>query len=70
MLHKFEIQVATLLAQLFITDVTTLIETKFICRKKISITVIVLLFYAAEHTITHIGQFYVTVKVLKNNIAK
>ena len=65
----FNQQVAMAMAQLAITDISTLTEIRFIGRKKIPTTTIGLLFHAAEHTMRHTGQLYVTVKVLQSNIA-
>lgn len=65
----FDKQVAVAITQLSITDINTLTETRFIGRKKIPTTTIGLLFHAAEHTMRHTGQLYVTVKVLQSNIA-
>ncbi len=65
----FDKQVAKAMAQLSVTDINTLTETRFIGRKKIPTTTVGLLFHAAEHTMRHTGQLYVTVKVLQSNIA-
>ena len=67
---QFAKQVNIALAQLAITDENTLTEERFIGRQKLPTTVIGLLFHAAEHTMRHTGQLYVTIKVLKNNIAE
>lgn len=67
---QFAKQVDTALVQLAITDENTLTHERFIGRQKLPTTVIGLLFHAAEHTMRHTGQLYVTVKVLKNNIAQ
>ena len=44
---------------------TTLIDERFVGRKKLPTTVIGLLFHAAEHSQRHVGQLLVTVSVLK-----
>ncbi len=69
LLHNFETQIAIALIQLSITDIATVTEVRYIGCKKIPTTVIGLLFHAAEHTMRHTGQLYVTIKMLKNNIA-
>jgi uncharacterized damage-inducible protein DinB len=66
---QFAKQVDIALEQLSTTDITTLTDERFIGRQKLPTTVIGLLFHAAEHTMRHTGQLYVTIKVLKNNIA-
>ena len=66
---QFKTQVALALQQLSATDTNTLTEARYIGRKKIPTTTIGLLFHAAEHTMRHTGQLYVTVKVLKDNTA-
>jgi uncharacterized damage-inducible protein DinB len=67
---QFVKQVDIALAQLSTTDTSTLTDVRFIGRQKLPTTVIGLLFHAAEHTMRHTGQLYVTIKVLKNNIAE
>lgn len=54
------------LAQLSATDVNALAEPRMVGRAKIPSTMIGLLFHAAEHTMRHVGQLYVTVKVTKD----
>ncbi len=44
---------------------SALTETRYVGRAKIPTTTIGLLFHAAEHTMRHIGQLLVTVKVVK-----
>jgi uncharacterized damage-inducible protein DinB len=67
LLEKFEKQVDTALQQLMQTAENSLTEARGIGRAQIPTTVSGLLFHAAEHTMRHLGQLLVTVKVLKNN---
>ncbi len=60
----FDEQVVKALSQLETTEESTLTETRYVGRKQIPSTVIGLLFHAAEHTMRHTGQLYVTVKVI------
>ena len=48
-------------------DENTLTDFRGVGRKQLPSTVIGLLFHAAEHTMRHLGQLLVTVKVLKNS---
>ena len=63
----FNNQVRKALVQLSATDEQTLTEQRFVGRAKIPSTVIGLLFHAAEHTMRHVGQLYVTVQVIKDH---
>ena len=45
---------------------TTLTDERFVGRKKLSTTVIGLLFHAAEHSQRHVGQLLVTVSAVKD----
>ncbi|MBU0695386.1 MAG: DinB family protein [Bacteroidetes bacterium] len=62
---QFDLQVAMALLQLAKTAVNELTETRLVGRDKIPSTLIGLYTHAAEHTMRHIGQLLVTVKVLK-----
>ncbi len=66
LVERFNLQVGLALRQLKDTDESTLTELRSIGRKKIPTTVIGLMVHAAEHTLRHIGQLIVTVKVLKD----
>ena len=59
-----EQQVHRTLEQLKQTDEKTLTEVRTVGRKALPSTVQGLLFHAAEHTMRHLGQLLVTVKVL------
>lgn len=63
---NFNIQVDKALKQLSETDEHTLTETRGVGRRQVPSTVIGLLVHSAEHTMRHVGQMLVTVKVLKN----
>lgn len=66
LLLKFDKQVQKSIDQLKKTDEKILIAVRRIGREKIPTTVLGLLFHAAEHTMRHVGQLIVTVKVLRN----
>jgi len=66
MLELFDKQVDLSLNQLSKTDVDTLPGKREIGRQKIPTTLIGLYVHAAEHTMRHIGQLLVTVKVIKS----
>jgi uncharacterized damage-inducible protein DinB len=60
-----ERQVQRTLDQLKATDERSLTDIRTVGRKALPSTVQGLLFHAAEHTMRHLGQLLVTVKVLK-----
>lgn len=64
----FNRQVDKALEQLSATNEQTLIEQRLVGRAKIPSTVVGLLFHAAEHTMRHLGQLYVTVKVIEDRL--
>jgi uncharacterized damage-inducible protein DinB len=64
LLHHFDKQVDKALIQLRSTPESTLTEARGIGRAQIPTTVLGLLFHAAEHTLRHVGQLHVTVRVL------
>ncbi|HLK30167.1 MAG TPA: DinB family protein [Puia sp.] len=66
LLERFDKQVDNAFMQLKQTDENTLRQPRFIGRKKIPTTVIGLLFHSAEHTMRHIGQLLVTVKIVSS----
>lgn len=67
LLARFREQADRALEQLSRTDESTLKDFRGIGRKQIPTTVIGLLVHAAEHTMRHIGQLHVTVKILRNS---
>jgi uncharacterized damage-inducible protein DinB len=64
LLQNFNHQVDKAVQQLKATDEASLTEQRYLGRAKIPTTVIGLLFHAAEHTMRHVGQLLVTVKIL------
>jgi uncharacterized damage-inducible protein DinB len=65
LLGQFNEQVDKAIEQLKLTDEKTLIEFRGVGRGQLPSTVLGLYFHAAEHTMRHLGQLLVTVKVLK-----
>ena len=66
LLTRFNNQVNRALTQLKNTEERTLLEFRSIGRKQIPSNQLGLLFHAAEHTQRHVGQLFVTVRILKN----
>lgn len=66
LLTRFNNQVNKALTQLKNTEERTLLEFRGIGRKQIPSNQLGLLFHAAEHTQRHVGQLFVTVRILKN----
>lgn len=62
---RFRMQVDAALAQLSGTDESILTDFRGVGRKQLPSTVIGLLVHAAEHTMRHVGQLHVTVKIIK-----
>ena len=69
LLKRFKLQIQTSIMQLQNTEENTLKEFRGVGRKLLPSTVIGLLVHAAEHTMRHVGQLSVTVKILNNNAA-
>jgi hypothetical protein len=67
MLNAFHKQVNLSLKQLSETNPGVLTHKREIGRQKIPTTLIGLYVHAAEHTMRHIGQLLVTVRVIKSN---
>jgi hypothetical protein len=65
LIELFNNQVSISIDELSKTNVETFTDVRTVGRKKIPSTLIGLYFHAAEHTMRHIGQLLVTVKVLK-----
>ena len=65
LVERVEKQVTVILEQFKNTDERSLTEERKVGRKGLPSTVQGLLFHAAEHTMRHLGQLLVTVKVLK-----
>lgn len=68
LLLRFKSQVQIALEQLKTTKEETLKEYRGIGRKQLPSTVVGLLVHAAEHTMRHIGQLSVTIKILNTNL--
>ena len=66
LLNVFNEQVDQSLTQLKGTEEKTLIDFRAVGRAQLPSTVLGLLTHAAEHTMRHVGQLLVTVRVLKN----
>ncbi len=64
----FNTQVDNALAQLAVTADATLTDHRGVGRKQLPSTVIGLLVHGAEHTMRHLGQLRVTVKILSAGI--
>ncbi|WP_295711920.1 DinB family protein [Mucilaginibacter sp.] len=64
LVEQFNLQVDKALKQLSETDESILTEIRGVGRSQIPSTVIGLYTHAAEHTMRHLGQLLVTVKVL------
>lgn len=64
LVQQFSNQVDKALAQLRTTDVQTLTDSRGVGRAQLPSTVLGLLTHAAEHTMRHVGQLSVTVRVL------
>jgi uncharacterized damage-inducible protein DinB len=62
--QRFDTQVEKALAQLKTTNINTLTDFRGVGRQQLPSTVIGLLVHAAEHTMRHLGQLRVTVKLL------
>ena len=67
LVEKVERAVELTLQQLKATDEASLTEARKVGRKALPSTVQGLLFHAAEHTMRHLGQLLVTVKIIKEN---
>lgn len=63
--NRFDQQIEKALTQLKKTDEKTLTEYRAVGRKLLPSTVMGLLVHGAEHTMRHLGQLMVTIKVLK-----
>lgn len=70
LVQAFHEQVERALTQLRITSETTLMETRGVGRAQFPSTVLGLLVHAAEHTMRHVGQLSVTVRVLRHTASE
>jgi hypothetical protein len=69
LIEVFDKQVSSCLSELEKTHAGSLTQIRTIGRKQIPTTVIGLYVHAAEHTMRHVGQLLVTVKVIKANFS-
>ncbi len=65
LVERFNDQVEKTIDQLKTMDESTLTEPRTVGRKQLPSTVLGLIFHSAEHTMRHLGQLLVTVRVLK-----
>jgi hypothetical protein len=65
LVEKFSHQVDLALKQLRQTDEKQLTEVRYVGRAQVPSTMLGLYVHSAEHTMRHVGQLLVTVKVLK-----
>lgn len=65
LITAFNVQIDNAISQLKVTDEVTLTEWRGVGRVQLPSTVIGLYTHSAEHTMRHLGQLLVTVKVLK-----
>lgn len=65
LLTHFSLQVEKAIQQLRETNEDSLLEVRYVGRKRIPSNVLGLLFHAAEHMQRHIGQLLVTAKTVK-----
>ncbi len=70
LVELFNRQVELSIAELSSVKESTLTGIRTIGRKKIPTTLIGLYVHAAEHTMRHVGQLHVTIKILKSMPAK
>lgn len=63
LLQAVQLQIANAVEQLKNISENELAHTRYLGRKKISVTLMGLLFHAAEHTQRHVGQLLVTAKI-------
>lgn len=65
LIQLFNEEVDKSLGELSNTNEQTLQEHRSVGRSQLPSTVLGLLFHSAEHTMRHVGQLYVTVKIIK-----
>lgn len=65
LVRKFQLQVEKAINQIKLTDETSLTDFRSVGRAGLPSTVIGLLFHAAEHSMRHLGQLIVTVKIVR-----
>ena len=65
LVHAFDLQIEQAIRQLQNTSEASLTEARSVGRAQLPSTVLGLLFHAAEHTMRHVGQLLVTVRILQ-----
>ncbi len=70
LIQNFDHQVEAAIKDLRSVNTNSLTEPRGVGRKQIPTTLIGLYFHAAEHSMRHIGQLLVTVKVLKDSLTE
>lgn len=65
LIQLFSVQVDKSLQQLSAVNEQTLTEARGVGRSQLPSTVLGLLFHSAEHTMRHVGQLFVTIKIIK-----
>jgi uncharacterized damage-inducible protein DinB len=68
LVHLFEVQVDQAITQLGATDEQMLTAPRLVGRRAIPSTMLGLLFHSAEHAMRHVGQLYVTIKVISDRV--
>lgn len=68
LVQRFDKEIGKAIAQLIATDEQILKEFRGVGRAQLPSTVIGLYVHSAEHTMRHLGQLLVTVKVLRNSL--
>lgn len=68
LLQSFNAQVDKALKQLSATDEETLKEQRLVGRLQFPSSILGLLVHSAEHTMRHVGQLYVTVRVIEDRL--
>jgi hypothetical protein len=70
LIENFDVQVDKAIKELCNVNANSLTEPRGVGRRQIPTTLIGLYFHAAEHSMRHIGQLLVTVKVLKDSLTE
>ena len=65
LVNRFKLQVDKAIDQIKLTDESSLTDFRSVGRAGLPSTVLGLLFHAAEHTMRHLGQLIVTVKIIR-----
>lgn len=65
LVEKLEYAVSAAISKLKNVDESQLTEVRYLGRKRLEVTLIGLLFHAAEHSMRHLGQALVTAKMVR-----